>query len=105
MVYLLKELFRRETPWFHTIRPIHPDQTGDFFHDSEARVASAFAHDRETLVGTGYLLEVELSLPGLVRAVVRRGEDATRIDWAHDSACASPSRADRARYAWWSSRR
>ncbi|UCF41756.1 MAG: hypothetical protein JSW43_05375, partial [Gemmatimonadota bacterium] len=58
----------------------------DFFHDSEARVASAFARDRETLVGAGYLLEVEVSLPGMVRAVVRRGTDATRIDWAHDSA-------------------
>jgi hypothetical protein len=58
----------------------------DFFHDSEARVASAFARDRETLVGAGYLVEVEVSLPGMVRAVVRRGPDATRIDWAHDSA-------------------
>lgn len=58
----------------------------DFFHDSEARVASAFGRDRETLVSAGYLVEVELSLPGLVRAVVRRGGDATRIDWAHDSA-------------------
>jgi hypothetical protein len=29
---------------------------------------------------------VELSQPGFVRAVVRKGDDATRIDWAHDSA-------------------
>jgi hypothetical protein len=58
----------------------------DFFHDSEARVASAFAADRETLRRAGYGVEVELSLPGLVRAVVRRGADATRVDWAHDSA-------------------
>jgi hypothetical protein len=58
----------------------------DFFHDSEVRVASAFAADREWLLEAGYVVAVELSLPGLVRAMVRRGEDATRVDWAHDSA-------------------
>lgn len=58
----------------------------DFFHDSEARVASAFATDRETLRSAAYDVDVELSLPGFVRAVVRRGDDATRVDWAHDSA-------------------
>ncbi|MDH3498214.1 MAG: nucleotidyl transferase AbiEii/AbiGii toxin family protein [Gemmatimonadota bacterium] len=58
----------------------------DFFHDSEARVAAAFAADRATLEAAGYTLERELTLPGFVRAVVRRGDDATRVDWAHDSA-------------------
>jgi hypothetical protein len=58
----------------------------DFFHDSESRVASAFATDRDTLRRAGYAVDVELSLPGFVRAVVRRGDDATRVDWAHDSA-------------------
>ena len=58
----------------------------DFFHDSEARVAAAFASDRARLEHAGYDLEVELSLPGFVRAIVRRGDDATRVDWAHDSA-------------------
>ena len=58
----------------------------DFFHDSEARVASAFARDRETLERGGYTVEVEFVLPGFVRTVVRRDEDATRVDWAHDSA-------------------
>ncbi|HEX9818828.1 MAG TPA: nucleotidyl transferase AbiEii/AbiGii toxin family protein [Methylomirabilota bacterium] len=58
----------------------------DFFHDSEARVASAFAADRARLEDGGYQVKVELSLPGFVRAVVRRGADATRVDWAHDSA-------------------
>jgi hypothetical protein len=57
-----------------------------FFHDSEARVASAFAKDRATLGRAGYTLDVELVLPGFVRAVVRRGNGATRVDWAHDSA-------------------
>ncbi|MEX2181344.1 MAG: nucleotidyl transferase AbiEii/AbiGii toxin family protein [Gemmatimonadaceae bacterium] len=57
-----------------------------FFHDSEARVASAFAADRARLTGAGCAVDVELSQPGLVRAIVRRGEGATRVDWAHDSA-------------------
>jgi hypothetical protein len=58
----------------------------DFFHDSEARVAAAFAADRGRLEQLGYDLRVELSLPGFVRAVVTREPEATRIDWAHDSA-------------------
>ena len=58
----------------------------DFFHDSEARVARAFAADREHLERAGYAVDVELSLPGFVRAVVRHAEQATRVDWAHDSA-------------------
>jgi hypothetical protein len=47
----------------------------DFFHDTEARVASAFAADRGQLERAGYAVEIELSLPGFVRAVVRRGDD------------------------------
>lgn len=58
----------------------------DFFHDSEARVATAFANDRAELERSGYALEIEFALPGFVRAIVRRQDDATRVDWAHDSA-------------------
>ncbi len=58
----------------------------DFFHDSEGRVAAAFAADRARLEHAGYAVAVELSLPGFVRAEVRRGTGATRVDWAHDSA-------------------
>ena len=58
----------------------------DFFHDSERRVATAFAQDRETLTSAGYDVGVELTLPGFVRCVVAKGADATRVDWAHDSA-------------------
>jgi hypothetical protein len=58
----------------------------DFFHDTEARVAAAFASDRECLSRAGYGVSVEASLPGFVRAVVGKGSDATRVDWAHDSA-------------------
>jgi hypothetical protein len=58
----------------------------DFFHDSEPRVAAAFAADRERLDEAGYSVQIEQSLPGFIRAVVQKGEDATRVDWAHDSA-------------------
>ncbi|MGH7582317.1 MAG: nucleotidyl transferase AbiEii/AbiGii toxin family protein [Gemmatimonadales bacterium] len=58
----------------------------DFFHDSEERVASAFAADRDRLHRAGYTIEIILSLPGFIRAVVRRGDAETRVDWAHDSA-------------------
>ena len=58
----------------------------DFFHDSEARVAAAFAADRARLQGAGYTIAVEVSQPGFVRTLVSRGADATRVDWAHDSA-------------------
>ena len=54
----------------------------DFFHDSEERVATAFAADRERLEQAGYGVDVEQSLPGFIRAIVRRGEHATRVDWA-----------------------
>jgi hypothetical protein len=58
----------------------------DFFHDAEARVAAAFSADSATLRRAGFEVEVEVSLPGFVRSLVRRGADATRVDWAHDSA-------------------
>jgi hypothetical protein len=58
----------------------------EFFHDSEERVARAFAADRARLVASGYGIEVELSLPGFVRTAVSRGGEVTRVDWAHDSA-------------------
>ena len=58
----------------------------DFFHDSEARVASTFAADRARLDTLGYTTRVEISQPGFIRAIVGHGADATRVDWAHDSA-------------------
>lgn len=57
----------------------------DYFHDSPERVASAFEADRATLLSAGNAVEPELSQPGYIRAVVRRGGDATKIEWAHDS--------------------
>jgi hypothetical protein len=58
----------------------------DFFHDSVERVASAFAADTARLEAAGYSVTVGVSQPGFVRATVTRGAQATRVDWAHDSA-------------------
>lgn len=61
----------------------------DYFHDSETRVAEAFAADRELLEANGYSLDVDLNRPGYIRAIVRREQaamtEATRVEWAHDS--------------------
>lgn len=57
----------------------------DFFHDTEARVATAFARDRALLAEAGYAVAVELTLPGFVRAIVSQRGGSTRVDWAHDS--------------------
>ncbi|WP_420634823.1 nucleotidyl transferase AbiEii/AbiGii toxin family protein [Candidatus Palauibacter sp.] len=58
----------------------------DFFHDSASRVATAFAEDEARLRDTGHAVEIEISQPGFIRAIVARGEEKTRIDWAHESA-------------------
>ena len=56
-----------------------------YFHDSEARVAEAFAADRKTLEAAGYTIDTDLAQPGYIRAVVRRGTEATKVEWARDS--------------------
>jgi hypothetical protein len=58
----------------------------DFFHDSIERVASAFAGDRALLDEKGYLVTVAVSQPGYIRAMVSREDEATKVEWAHDSA-------------------
>lgn len=58
----------------------------DLFHDREQAVADAFALDRATLERNGLTLDVQLSQPGFIRALVgERGGRSLRIDWAHDS--------------------
>ena len=57
----------------------------DYFHDSDTRVAEAFAADCTVLEQAGYSVEVDLQQPGYVRAVVRGDEDATKVEWARDS--------------------
>jgi len=58
----------------------------DYFHDSVERVAEAFGQDRALLESTGNTIRVALQQPGYFRAVVSRGNLATQIEWAHDSA-------------------
>jgi hypothetical protein len=57
----------------------------DYFHDSEARVSAAFEADQGLLLSHGYSIDVDLSQPGYVRAIVRRGDQATKVEWARDS--------------------
>lgn len=58
----------------------------DYFHDSENRVAEAFAADRKTLKTAGCSIDVDLSQPGFFRAIVRQDGHATKVEWARDSA-------------------
>ena len=58
----------------------------DYFHDSEARVAEAFAADRALLERHKFAVDVDLNQPGYVRAVVSQGGNATKVEWARDSA-------------------
>ena len=57
----------------------------DYFHDSAERVASAFAADHAVLVDRNCKVEVELSQPGYIRAIVELDGEATKIEWARDS--------------------
>jgi hypothetical protein len=58
----------------------------DYFNDSPARVASAFAADRAALEGRGHRVDVLLERPGFVHALASRGADSTRIEWVFDTA-------------------
>ena len=58
----------------------------DFFNDSAVRVATAFADDNRALLTSGYTVDIEISQPGFIRAIVQLGDSVTRVDWAHDSA-------------------
>jgi hypothetical protein len=57
----------------------------DYFHDSTARVASAFDADRKTLIEAGYSVDPEITQPGYIRSVVRKDGQATKLEWAQDS--------------------
>ncbi|WP_419950540.1 hypothetical protein [Candidatus Palauibacter sp.] len=58
----------------------------DFFHDAVEEVGAAFEEDRAALIEAGYSLQVLVSQPGYIRALVGREGRHTQIDWAHDSA-------------------
>jgi hypothetical protein len=65
---------------------IRYSQDLDYFHDSEVRVAEAFAKDESSLKANGITLKLEMRQPGYIRVIAQRGNDATKIEWAHDSA-------------------
>lgn len=58
----------------------------DYFHDSVERVAKAYRQDSALLGDHGCELQIDMQQPGYIRAVVRKRDGATRIEWAHDSA-------------------
>ena len=57
----------------------------DIFHDREAAVATAAATDASTLATEGFPVEWLRREPGLHAALVARGGEATRLEWARDS--------------------
>jgi hypothetical protein len=57
----------------------------DYFHDAEELVGKAFAADRAILEAAGYSVVVTLSQPGFIRAIVAKGNEETKVDWAHHS--------------------
>jgi len=58
----------------------------DYFHDSEIRVAEAYNADHRLLTEVGIELSIEMRQPGYIRVIARQGMEATKIEWAHDSA-------------------
>ena len=57
----------------------------DDFHDSVERVAEAFDRDRELLEKNRYAVSVDMTQPGYIRATIRLQNEATKVEWAHDS--------------------
>ena len=57
----------------------------DIFHDREASVAAAALADAATLEAQAFTMEWLHREPGLHAATVRRGGEATRLEWARDS--------------------
>lgn len=58
----------------------------DVFHDVPAALEAAVAADRGALAAAGFAVEVGRAFPGFVRAMVRRGEQRTKVEWVFDSA-------------------
>lgn len=58
----------------------------DVFHDAEEAVAASWEADRGRLVEAGYGVEPLRERPGFVEALVSREGQATRLEWARESA-------------------
>jgi hypothetical protein len=57
----------------------------DVFHDREEAVARAADADAALLRDGGYVVEWLRREPGIHVAVIRHGDEATRLEWARDS--------------------
>ena len=58
----------------------------DLFHDTVQGVATSFAAGAGALQAAGYVVDVQLSQPGFIRAMVSNASGATLVDWSHDTA-------------------
>ncbi|MBK1634367.1 head-tail joining protein [Rhodovulum adriaticum] len=58
----------------------------DYFHDSAAITVKTYEIDCIILSENGYVVTPITETPGFVRAVVSRGTDAVKVDWAHEAA-------------------
>ena len=57
----------------------------DLFHDVDAEVQRSAKRDSELLKNKGFTVVEELYTPTLVRAVVRKGGNQSKIEWVLDS--------------------
>jgi len=57
----------------------------DLFHASIESVQRSFGSDSESLQSAGYAVEVTVSQPGFITAVVSRNNSSLKLDWANDS--------------------
>lgn len=59
----------------------------DYFHDSEARVGTAFELDKKLLLDNGFSYKIEMNQPGYIRCLVlnEKSAEVTKVEWAHDS--------------------
>ena len=92
--YTARLLARNRSPESHLAggSAIHLDPNSerysndlDYFHDVVEQVAEAFEADRKLLVNEGCSVIVNISQPGYIRALVEKGGEVTKVEWAHDS--------------------
>ena len=61
-------------------------QDVDVFHDAETCLAESARRDLETLRASGYTVEEGRPYPTFQRAIIRRGEFFSKLEWVMDSA-------------------
>jgi hypothetical protein len=58
----------------------------DIFHDAEEAVRISFERDSGLLEVSGFDISTTINQPSFVRAIITRGADELKLDWAVDSA-------------------